>query len=150
MPPPPSKRSSRSSRNSSSVSPRSLVVGGIVGGGGVVTDVDGGMVGGAVVAGAVVVGGGVVVAGRLVVRSQRAPSTASGAGLFAGRVVTVSTATGSRGQAFVEGAWWTVRTTGAPLAPGTLVRVVDVDGLDLVVEPVGRQGDDDQEVQDDG
>lgn len=84
---------------------------------------------------ALVVAGAVVLAGRLVVRSQRAPSTASGAGLFVGRTVKV-VRTDSRAQGFLEGAWWNLRSAGAALVQDTEVRVVDVDGLDLVVEPI--------------
>lgn len=95
---------------------------------------------------AAVVGGAVVVAGRLVVRSQREASTTTGAGLFLGRLVTVRRPRDSRGQAFVEGAWWTVRTAaGAVLEEGGIARVVDIDGLDLVVEPVSVAPTDNQE-----
>jgi membrane protein implicated in regulation of membrane protease activity len=38
-------------------------------------------------------------------------------------------------QAFIEGAWWNVRSSGPPLEDGALVRIVDVDGLDLLAEP---------------
>ena len=38
-------------------------------------------------------------------------------------------------QVFVEGAWWNVRTTGPALDDGATVRIVDVDGLHLIVEP---------------
>ena len=96
---------------------------------------------------AAVVGGGVLLAGRLVVRSQRGPSKATGDGLFVGRTVTVARASGAGGQAFVERAWWRLRSTGSPLVQDTRVRVVGVDGLDLVVEPVGSATDD-QEVKD--
>lgn len=85
---------------------------------------------------AVVVGGAVVVAGRLVMRSRRSPTTATGAGLFLDRVVTVRGAAGIRGQTFVEGAWWNVRSTARDLDEGGAVRVVGMDGLDLLVEPV--------------
>lgn len=88
---------------------------------------------------AVVVGGAVVLAGRLVVRSRHAPSTLTGPGRFVGRTVTVrraGAAADQGGQAFLEGAWWRVRTMGPPVQQGTVVRVVDVDGLDLLVEPV--------------
>lgn len=40
------------------------------------------------------------------------------------------------GQVYVEGAWWSV-TSSAPLEEGQRVRVVDVDGLRLEVEPAG-------------
>lgn len=79
-----------------------------------------------------------IVAGRLVVRSQRRPTRQSGTGLLTGRVVTVDevadSATG-QGRAFVDGAWWWLRSTGAPLHDGQQVEIVDVDGLTLVVEP---------------
>lgn len=85
---------------------------------------------------AVVVGSAVVVAGRLVMRSRRSPTTATGPGLFLDRVVTVRGAAGLRGQTFVEGAWWNVRSTARDLDEGGAVRVVGMDGLDLLVEPV--------------
>jgi membrane-bound serine protease (ClpP class) len=85
---------------------------------------------------AVVMGGAVVVAGRLVMRSRRSPTTATGPGLFLDRTVTVRGAAGRRGQTFVEGAWWNVRSTAGDLDEGGAVRVVGMDGLDLLVEPV--------------
>ena len=87
----------------------------------------------------VLVGGGVVFAGRLAVRSRKTVSTLTGPGLLLGREVTVGRLTDTGGQVFVEGAWWRVRTAGAPLEVDQAVRVVDVDGLELVVEPVGLQ-----------
>jgi membrane-bound serine protease (ClpP class) len=83
---------------------------------------------------AAVVGGGVVLAGRLAVRSRNAPSTLTGPGSIVGREATLK-----RGQVFVEGAWWGVRSTDPPLEEDTRVRVVDVDGLELVVEPIGQR-----------
>jgi membrane-bound serine protease (ClpP class) len=88
---------------------------------------------------AVVVGGAVVVAGRLVVRSRRALSTLTGPGLLVGQVATVRRAGPASGQAFLEGAWWNVRSTCPPVDDGSLVRVVGMDGLDLLVEPVDAQ-----------
>jgi membrane-bound serine protease (ClpP class) len=88
---------------------------------------------------AVVMGGAVVVAGRLVMRSRRSPTTATGPGLFLDRAVTVRGAAGSRGQTFVEGAWWNVRSTAGDLDEGGAVRVVGMDGLDLLVEPAPPQ-----------
>jgi membrane protein implicated in regulation of membrane protease activity len=35
----------------------------------------------------------------------------------------------------LDGAWWTVRSRGAPLQPGQRVRVVDLEGLELIVDP---------------
>jgi membrane-bound serine protease (ClpP class) len=84
---------------------------------------------------AVIVGGGVVVAGRFAARSRRTPSALTGTQRFIGREVVVGRAEGERGQAFVEGTWWRLRSAGAPLAAGQVVRVVAVEGLELVVEP---------------
>ena len=82
---------------------------------------------------AIVVGGATVLAGRLAWRTRRlAPTT--GAGALLGSVAVVRSASGARGQAMVEGAWWNVRTKGEQLREGATVRVVDVEGLDLVVE----------------
>jgi membrane-bound serine protease (ClpP class) len=88
----------------------------------------------------VVVGGFVIVAGRLVMRTRKR-STTTGEGLFIGRTVTVDQVTDERrgtGMAFLEGAWWTVRSTSPPLEQGDAT-VVGVDGLTLIVEPVASQ-----------
>jgi membrane-bound serine protease (ClpP class) len=82
---------------------------------------------------ALVVGAGSVLAGRLAWRARRAPSVSGREGLL-GRQVTVRTADGPTGQVLLDGAWWTARSRGAPLAPGQTVRVVDLDGLELIVE----------------
>ena len=94
---------------------------------------------------AVVMAAAVVVAGRLVARSRKAASMTTGTGLFVGRLVTVRRSTGRQDQAFVEGAWWNVRSAGPELEEGGVARVVDMDGLDLVVEPVSPARTDNQE-----
>jgi membrane-bound serine protease (ClpP class) len=80
-----------------------------------------------------------VIAGRVVVRSRRKPTTSSGRGLLTGQVVAVRDAEDGRGRAFLDGAWWNVRSTGQPLRDGTQARVVDLDGLTLVVEPAAGE-----------
>src|SRR5918996_1005926 len=83
---------------------------------------------------AIVVGGGTMLPRRLAWRTRRlAPTT--GAGRPPGSVAIVRSATGTTGQAMVQGAGWNVKTTGQRLREGATVRVVDVEGLDLVVEP---------------
>jgi membrane-bound serine protease (ClpP class) len=85
---------------------------------------------------AAVVGAAVIIAGRLAVRARRAPSATTGEGLFVDKQGDVRFVHG-RPQTHIEGAWWSVRTAdGRPLAPGTRVRVLALDGLDLIVEPV--------------
>jgi membrane-bound serine protease (ClpP class) len=83
---------------------------------------------------ALVVGGGSVLAGRLAWRARRAPSVSGREGLL-GRQAVVRTADGLIGQVLLDGAWWTVRSRNAPLTPGVRIRVVDLDGLELIVEP---------------
>lgn len=82
---------------------------------------------------ALVVGTAVVLAGRLALRSRQMPSTTTGRERFIGQILTVERTDGQRGQALVEGAWWNLRSTTGPLETGLQVRIVDVDGLDLVV-----------------
>lgn len=76
-----------------------------------------------------------VIAGRVVVRSRRQRSTSSGPELLTGQVVTVRDVDDSRGRAFLDGAWWNVRSAGPQLRDGMQARVVDLDGLTLVVDP---------------
>jgi membrane-bound serine protease (ClpP class) len=85
---------------------------------------------------AVVVAGFVVIAGRVAMRVRTAPSTTTGSGLYVGHEVVVRVRDG-RTQAFIAGAWWSIRpvTRGAPFADGDVARIVEVRGLDLVAEP---------------
>lgn len=85
---------------------------------------------------AIVTGGFVIVAGRLALRARKMPVDLTGAGAFVGRDITVQVRDG-RALAFVEGAWWSVRPTDGTLSDGDVVRVKDLDGLDLVVEQRG-------------
>jgi membrane-bound serine protease (ClpP class) len=97
---------------------------------------------------AVVVGGATVLAGRLAWRTRRLAAT-TGAGGLLGAVVEVGPVTRTTGQVMVQGAWWNVRTRGEQLREGATVRVVEVEGLDLVVEeqeaPPMREGEDRRE-----
>jgi membrane-bound serine protease (ClpP class) len=77
-----------------------------------------------------------VLAGRLAMRTRGMPSTTTGGDVFIGRSVTVAAADGPTGRTFTEGAWWSVRSVGPPLHPGEPARVVALDGLVLVVDPL--------------
>lgn len=85
---------------------------------------------------ALVVGGFVIVAGRVAMRVRTAPSTSTGTGVLVDHTAPVRVQRG-HAQVFLAGAWWSVRPRDATVAlePDTLVRVVEVDGLTLVVEP---------------
>ncbi len=85
---------------------------------------------------AVVMGLMTIAAGRLALRARSAPATTTGAGLLRGRVVTMARASGGRGQAQVDGSWWTLRAKEGELEAGGEARVVDVDGIELDVEPL--------------
>lgn len=84
---------------------------------------------------AVLMFGAAVVAGRVAYRARHQPSTTTGADVFPGRLVRVAEGSGEVGRAFVEGAWWSVRSVGPPLATGSSARVVGMDGLVLLVAP---------------
>jgi membrane-bound ClpP family serine protease len=81
----------------------------------------------------------VVAGARQVWRAWRSPPITGADGLV-DRLVRVRTADGLRGRVVLDGAFWAVRSAGAPLAVGGLVRVRAVEGLELVVEPVGWLG----------
>ncbi|MFE9628995.1 nodulation protein NfeD [Streptomyces sp. NPDC006527] len=88
---------------------------------------------------AVVVGSGSVLAGRLAWRARLAQASTGAEGLLRQEAV-VRRADGGSGQVWLEGAWWTVRDRTAPVTEGEHVRVVDVDGLDLIVERADAPG----------
>ncbi|WP_217370698.1 NfeD family protein [Nonomuraea antri] len=81
-----------------------------------------------------------IVAGRLAYRSRRG-RVVSGTAAYLDRTVRIEQAEDGQGRAFMDGAWWTVRGTGPPLRTGDLARIVAVDGLTLVVEPLPEQGE---------
>ena len=84
---------------------------------------------------AAIVGGGTIVAGRLAMRARSA-APASGPTRLVGEVVTVSPKDDRHGDAFVDGAWWTVVPEQGSLRAGP-AEIVSVDGLRLVVRPTG-------------
>jgi membrane-bound serine protease (ClpP class) len=94
---------------------------------------------------AVVAAGAALLAGRLVMRTRKVPSTSTGADVFPGRIVTVREADGLSGRTFTEGAWWSLRSAGPPLRPGTQARVVALDGLVMLVDPIASNSGSDGE-----
>ena len=88
-----------------------------------------------------------VLAGRLALRTRSVPSTTTGADLLVGHLVPVQEAAGITGRGFTEGAWWSVRSVGPPLQAGGDARVVGVDGLVLLVEPVVGQDAGEQAIE---
>ncbi len=88
---------------------------------------------------ALVVGGTTTVAGRMALRARVAAPT-TGVSTLVGREVTVEPAEDSRGEAFVDGSWWSVKPADGELRAGP-ARVVSVDGLVLVVETIGDNDD---------
>lgn len=74
-------------------------------------------------------------AGREAIKARRRPPT-TGPEALVGRVARVRESSGEEGEIFLEGAWWRIRSVGGPLTEGDRVRVVEVDGLTLMVEPV--------------
>ena len=89
---------------------------------------------------AVVMGAATTIAGRAALKARLQPST-TGTGTLIGESRTIVEAEGQSGSLFMDGAWWSVRSSTDDLEPGMLVRIVGIDGLELMVEPIG--GDDD-------
>jgi membrane-bound serine protease (ClpP class) len=88
---------------------------------------------------ALVVGGGAMLAGRLAWRARRTPSVTGTEGLVGRHAVVHAVTDDGSANLRLEGAWWRARATGdGPLVPGQEVRVVGLDGLDLLVEPSGQ------------
>lgn len=85
---------------------------------------------------AVVVGLATVLAGRFAARTRTLPSVSTGTDVFTGQSVTVREADGTTGSAFAEGAWWSLRSVGPPLQTGETARIVAVEDLVLIVDPL--------------
>lgn len=83
---------------------------------------------------AVVTGVLAVLAGRIAWRSRLTPAS-TGIDTFIGRTTVVRAVDGERAQALIDGAWWKVMPRTGPLRDGDTVHVVEIDGLDLIVEP---------------
>ncbi|WP_059007500.1 NfeD family protein [Streptomyces specialis] len=72
-------------------------------------------------------------AGRLTRRAFLARPTTGREALVGREAVVRRTGNGKAGQVLLEGAWWTVRGRDTAVTEGQRVRVVDQEGLDLVV-----------------
>ncbi len=87
---------------------------------------------------ALVMGVGTTLAGRAALKARLSPAT-SGTETLIGQPVTVVSEGGEHWSAFLEGSWWAVRPSNGELVPGDVMRVVDIEGLELIVEPYGGQ-----------
>ncbi|MDP8959828.1 MAG: nodulation protein NfeD [Actinomycetota bacterium] len=85
-----------------------------------------------------VTGAGTLLAGRLAWRARRAPA-ALGREALVGRLASISTGRQHGAQVFLDGAWWRVRSRSDPLRPQQTVRVVGMEGLELIVEPTEEE-----------
>jgi membrane-bound serine protease (ClpP class) len=83
---------------------------------------------------AVVAGGGALTLGRVAWRSRRLAGSTGAEGIVGSRG-TVRSVEGDQALVFVQGAWWTARAADVALRPGEPIRVVEMDGLRLIVEP---------------
>jgi len=82
----------------------------------------------------VVAGVGTIALGRLAFHTRNRPNI-TGEGALIGRPGVVRSTDGTVARVVVDGVWWKARTFGPALRLGAPVRVIDVDGLELVVEP---------------
>ena len=83
---------------------------------------------------AVVAGGGAVALGRVAWRSRRLAGS-TGVEAIVGSRGTIRSVEGDEALVLLQGSWWTARAARGTLQPGQRVRVVEMDGLKLVVEP---------------
>lgn len=81
------------------------------------------------------VGVGVVFVGRLAWRARQAPVYQGAAGTLVGTLGVVRQADDHTAQVFVHGELWKARTFNGPLQAGERVRVVEQQGLELIVYP---------------
>ena len=79
-----------------------------------------------------------LVIGRFALRSQRREAFSGQGGTMIGGTGTVRSTDGQTAQVHVSGAMWKARSAAGELQRGEQVRVVDMEGLELVVEPVER------------
>ena len=80
-----------------------------------------------------VVGGSAAFIGRMAWKT-RSVAPITGIESLIGAPGVVGSAEGRSGQVLVKGTWWKARSEGRPLKAGKRVRVVAVEGLELVVE----------------
>jgi membrane-bound serine protease (ClpP class) len=83
---------------------------------------------------AILVGGGALGLGRVAWRT-RALVGVSGTEAILGARGVVREIEGEDAQVFLQGSWWGARSRSGSLRPGQEVRVVEMDGLRLIVEP---------------
>jgi membrane-bound serine protease (ClpP class) len=83
---------------------------------------------------AVLVGAGALALGRVAWRTRRLIGV-SGTEAIVGARGVVKAIDGDDVQVFVQGSWWGARARSGPLRPGQEIRVTEMDGLRLIVEP---------------
>lgn len=84
--------------------------------------------------------------GRFAVRSQKSPLFSGQGGTMIGDTGVVRTADGETGKVWVSGALWRARSRSGPLERDTRVRVVEMEGLELIVEPADAEAEADADV----
>ncbi len=72
---------------------------------------------------------------RVLLDLRRGRSAQAPIGALVGAAGTAQTLIAPTGIAYAEGEAWSARSRGAEISPGTPVRVVGVEGLELIVEP---------------
>lgn len=89
---------------------------------------------------AALVGAGSLGLGRVAWRTRRLAGV-SGANAIVGARGVVKEIEGNDAQVFLQGSWWGARSRSGELRPGQEVRVVEMDGLRLIVEPEAQRAE---------
>jgi membrane-bound serine protease (ClpP class) len=92
---------------------------------------------------AVLAGAGALGLGRVAWRTRRLVGVTGTQAIVGARGV-VREVDGNDLHVFVQGSWWGARSRSSPLRPGQEIRVVEMDGLRLIVEP---EAGSDQEIR---
>ena len=82
---------------------------------------------------AILAGAGALGLGRVAWRTRRLVGV-SGTQAIVGARGVVKEIEGNDAQVFLQGSWWGARSRSGPLSPGQEIRVVEMDGLRLIVE----------------
>lgn len=89
---------------------------------------------------ALVMGVATTMAGRAALKARLHPAT-TGAETLIGKRVTVVREEDGRWSALLDGSWWAIRSSSRELVAGDVAHIVDIEGLELIVEPRGGEHD---------
>ena len=86
---------------------------------------------------ALIMGGLTILVGHQALTAQQRPVLTGAEALIGSTGIAKETfRAGETGYVFVQGEWWNARTNSGEIAANTPVRILDIDGLTLIVAPI--------------